>query len=202
METHSFGSYRFTPHAVYRSVKEASKQPYDYVVVTTKALPDIVDDSELIQDAVTSDRTSIVLVQNGVGVEEPHRKRFPKTPILSAVTVVSAAQVSQGKIVQNRWTRISLGPYMSSAAEQVQENKDYKELLTASTKSTEEFVLLLKNGGIKDAELYDEAGLQLVRWHKLAVCHLYTAAVSLLTDLMYYSDQVNLYRLHIQSSSF
>jgi len=31
-------------------------------------------------------------------------------------------------------------------------------------------VELLKAGGIKDAEVYDEKGLQTVRWHKIAVC--------------------------------
>ena len=169
METHSFGSYHFTPYAVFRSIKEAARQKYDYVVVTTKALPDIADDSELIQDVVTTNATSIVLIQNGVGVEEPHRKRFPRAPILSAVTVVSAAQVSQGKVVQNRWTRISIGPYLRSASEELQEDDGYRHLAQLSTQKTDEFVSLLKDGGIKDAESYDEKGLQLVRWHKIAV---------------------------------
>lgn len=169
METHSYGKYHFAPHAVYKSMKEASEQSYDYVVVTTKALPDILDDSELIQDIVTPEKTSIVLIQNGVGVEEPHRRRFPKNPILSAVTVVSAAQVAHGKIVQNRWTRISIGPYLESASQNTQQSASDAQLSTRSTSKTEEFVQLLKNGGVKDAEVYDEAGLQLVRWHKIAV---------------------------------
>lgn len=169
METHTFGRYHFQPEGVYRSVSEAAKaHEYDYVVVTTKALPDVSDDSLLIQDAIMPLRTSIVLIQNGVGVEEPHRKRYPKNPILSAVTVVSAAQVSQGKVVQNRWTRISIGPYLSSASHEAQEAHD-SDLESRSTRSTEEFVKLLQSGGIRDAESYDEAGLQLVRWHKIAV---------------------------------
>lgn len=168
METHSYGKYHFKPHAVYNSMKEASKQQYDYVVVTTKALPDVLDDSELIQEVVTPEKTSIVLIQNGVGVEEPHRQRFPKNPILSAVTVVSAAQVAHGHIVQNRWTRISIGPYLQSASQKVQQSSD-AQLEKTSTARTEEFVQLLKDGGVKDAEVYDEAGLQLVRWHKIAV---------------------------------
>lgn len=172
MGTHSYGKYHFKPHAVYRSMSEASQQPYDFVVVTTKALPDLTDDSELIKEVVTPKRTSIVLIQNGVGVEEPHRKRFPENPILSAVTVVSAAQVAHGKIVQNRWTRISIGPYIHSASQETpatRVNKDFEEY---STKATRSFVELLQAGGVKDAEIYDEAGLQLVRWHKIAVSSL------------------------------
>lgn len=170
MDTHSYGKYHFKPHAVYNSMKEASQQQYDYVVVTTKALPDVLDDSELVQDVVTPGKTSLVLIQNGVGVEEPHRKRFPSNPILSAVTVASAAQVAHGKIVQNRWTRISIGPYLQSASQNLKETQlENTELTELSTKKTQEFVQILKAGGVKDAEAYDEAGLQLVRWHKIAV---------------------------------
>lgn len=170
METHSFGNYHFTPHAVFANVQEAASSGinFDYVVVTTKALPDVTDDSELIQSLIKSEKTSIVLIQNGVGVEDPHRRRFPNNPILSAVTIVSAAQVSQGKVVQNRWTRISIGPYMHSAGEDANAQSDAK-LESLSMTRTQEFVDLLKVGGVKDAEYYDEAGLQLVRWHKIAV---------------------------------
>ncbi|KAK9900167.1 2-dehydropantoate 2-reductase [Cystobasidium minutum MCA 4210] len=168
MDTHSYGKYHFKPHAVYRNTSEASERQWDYVVVTTKALPDVLDDSELIQDVVTPGKTSIVLIQNGVGVEEPHRQRFSKNPILSAVTVVSAAQVEPGHIVQNRWTRISIGPYLQSASLNADQTTD-SHLGEMSTARTEEFVQLLKNGGVKDAEVYDEAGLQLVRWHKIAI---------------------------------
>ena len=57
-----------------------------------------------------------MLIQNGVGVEQPYRTRFPSTPIISAVTVISAEQTSPGTIRQNRWTRIHIGPYSDSAS--------------------------------------------------------------------------------------
>lgn len=169
MQTHTFGNYHFTPANVFPSVQEAaaSKIKYDYVIVTTKALPDISDDSDLIKDVVSPGKTSIVLIQNGVGVEEPHRKRFADTPVLSAVTVVNAAQVSQGTIRQNKWTRISIGPYVRSAGEDRQTRDDALE--KRSKDKTEQLVGLLKAGGVKDAEAYDEKSLQLVRWHKIAV---------------------------------
>ncbi|KAK4057682.1 hypothetical protein OIO90_001330 [Microbotryomycetes sp. JL221] len=164
MDTHSFGSYHFTPHAVYPSITAAAQQaaqPFDFVVVSTKALPDVSDDSEMIAPVVKAPDTAIVLIQNGVGVEEPHRRRFPHSPVLSAVTVVSAAQTEPGKIKQNRWTRISVGPFCGDEAQQ--------SLRERSTQANREFVDLLIGGGIKDAEDMDEQGLQLVRWHKLAI---------------------------------
>lgn len=169
METHTFGSYHFKPHAVFPSIGEAAERganghgsPFDYVVVATKALPGIVDDADLIAPLVqNSPQTSIVLIQNGVGVEDTHRTKFKHNPILSAVTVVSAAQTSPGVVKQNRWTRISVGPFLG-------EHKD-ADLEKRATKATQRFVELLQQGGIKDAEAHDEIGLQLVRWHKLAV---------------------------------
>ncbi|KAK4055195.1 hypothetical protein OIV83_000475 [Microbotryomycetes sp. JL201] len=164
LDTHSFGSYHFQPHAVYPSIEDAAKnapRDFDFVVVSTKALPDVSDDSAMIAPVIKSDGTSVVLIQNGVGVEESHRARFPDNPILSAVTVVSAAQTEPGKIKQNRWTRISVGPYCG-------ENVS-RSLRDRSTAVSKQFVQLLLDGGIKDAEEMDEQGLQLVRWHKLAI---------------------------------
>jgi len=125
LRTRSFGEYFFTPEYVFPSINDAAApQPahlidstapvtsstptWDYIVVTTKALPDISDDSARIASLLASSpRSAIVLIQNGVGVEEPYRRRFPETPVLSAVTIVSAEQVENGTVVQNRWTRIS-----------------------------------------------------------------------------------------------
>ncbi|KAK4701096.1 hypothetical protein P7C70_g5141, partial [Phenoliferia sp. Uapishka_3] len=167
LQTHSFGDYHFSPHRVFSSIEEAAKSGirWDYVVVTTKALPDVVDDSKTIE-SVVGEESVIVLIQNGVGVEEPHRERFAKNVVLSAVTIVSAEQTSPGTVKQNRWTRISVGPFVHGAEEAGEEER---ELVRISGERCRSFVELLKEGGIKDAEEYDEKGLQLVRWHKLAI---------------------------------
>lgn len=96
-----------------------------------------------------------MLIQNGVGVEAPYRARFANAPIVSAVTVISAAQTEPGLIVQNRWTRISLGPWQSDSCDGAGRTAEFGRMLTA--------------GGIKDVETYDETDLQLVRWHKLVI---------------------------------
>jgi 2-dehydropantoate 2-reductase len=68
LKTRSFGDYSFTPKYVFSSVSEAGKheEVWDYVVVTTKALPDVSDDSTVIEPLVTRGKSSIVLIQNGV----------------------------------------------------------------------------------------------------------------------------------------
>jgi 2-dehydropantoate 2-reductase len=162
LRTHSFGDYHFAPSGVYDSVAsaKAANIPWHYVVVTPKALPDLSDDSALVEPVVTDD-TAIVLIQNGVGVEAPYRARFPRTPILSGVTVVSAAQIEPGVVRQNRWTRLSMGPYNGESAP--------RDLVARSEERNSDLAKRLTAGGIKDVETYDEQGLQLVRWHKLVI---------------------------------
>ncbi|KAF9875969.1 putative 2-dehydropantoate 2-reductase [Colletotrichum karsti] len=164
LQTHSFGDYLFKPQAAFPSVDAAAKNQWDYVFVTTKALPDRSDDSAMIAPLV-GPTTCIVLIQNGVGVEEPFRKRFPRNPIVSAVTVISAEQTSPGVIRQNRWTRVSVGPHTNGLG------TGDAELERLGTRAVEQLGKWWGPGwgGIRDVEPHDEIGLQTVRWHKLCI---------------------------------
>ena len=155
-----YDSFTFKPAQTFANADEVreSNIQWDYLLVSTKALPDVSDDSNLLEGLV-GPTTAIVLVQNGLGVEEPYAKRFPHATLLSAVTIASVAQPSAGQIKHNRWTRISIGPYFV--------NPD-KSNARATDQNTE-FVQMLQTSGIKDAEAYDHAGLQFVRWHKIAI---------------------------------
>ncbi|KAL1895099.1 hypothetical protein Sste5346_005521 [Sporothrix stenoceras] len=191
LQTRSFGNYVFHPHAVYPSANAAGGVPnsstssdvpppppggWDYVVVTTKALPDRVDDSATIAPLV-GPKSTIVLIQNGVGVEAPYRARFPDTTIISGVTIISAEQVKPGVIRQNRWTRLHIGPYTTSAesssssASPPSASVDPNSALTKrGTEATERLTdWWTRLGGIRDIDPLDEVGLQTVRWHKLCI---------------------------------
>ncbi|KAH6894331.1 ketopantoate reductase PanE/ApbA-domain-containing protein [Thelonectria olida] len=171
LQTRTFGDYTFIPDAAFPSVDTAAsakdghgdKKDWHYIFVTTKALPDVSDDSDMITPLV-GPKSCIVLIQNGVGVEDPFRKRFPDTPIVSAVTVVSAEQTSPGTIRQNRWTRISIGPYTDGLA------TGDAAVLRRGTQCTEALTRWWTDlGGIRDVDPHDEVGLQTVRWHKLCI---------------------------------
>ena len=169
LRTRSFGDYTFRPEAAFPSVAAAAQaeRHWDYIFVTTKALPDLSDDSDMITPLV-GPRSCIVLIQNGVGVEEPFRKRFPQTPIVSAVTVVSAEQLEPGVIRQNRWTRISIGPFTDGLGNDAGQDSDLARRGKACTESLAQW-WGPDLGGIKDVEAHDEVGLQTVRWHKLCI---------------------------------
>ncbi|KAK0898827.1 hypothetical protein LTR91_013683 [Friedmanniomyces endolithicus] len=141
-----FGDGGFRPEYTFGSPAEARQAPvkFDYLLVATKALPDLSDDSCLLEGLVGED-TSIVLVQNGLGIEEPYRKRFPRACILSAITIASVAQPSHGHIKHNGWTRISIGPYVP----QPDTGPNCSE--ERGAQSCSRLVELLKAGGISDA---------------------------------------------------
>ena len=174
LKTHSFGNYSFIPHAVFSSVQDASDRApqngWAYIIVTTKALPDITDDSKDIEPLVReapNGHSCIVLIQNGVGVEEAHRRRFPTNPLVSAVTIASVEQTSHGHITQNRWTRISMGSYSDGLGGR---SPDAKALQQRGDNCVKELAdLLTTYGKLRDAECYDEVGLQYVRWHKICI---------------------------------
>lgn len=176
LETHSFGNYHFTPHRVFSSIDEAGKAGirWDYVVVTTKALPDVTNDAHDIRPLVTRgvDGSCIVLIQNGVGIEEVHREEFGDNPIVSAVTVISAEQVRHGVIRQNRWTRITMGTYTNGQAKPnslLSDSQLLQKLTTTTDAHIKNLVDWFTATGIKDAQHSSELSLQQTRWHKLCI---------------------------------
>ena len=164
-----YGNYVFKPEFTFANPEEARRVRtekglnWDFLLVATKALPDVSDDSQLL-DGLVDGNTSIVLVQNGLGIEEPYQSRFPNATVLSAVTMASCVQPKAGIIDHNRWTRISIGPYLPHLDSGTVRSSD-----EAASKRTAELIELFKAGGIPDAELYDHAGLQFARWHKIAI---------------------------------
>lgn len=151
-----FGDSKWTPTRTFSSAAEARKAGlcWNYVVVSTKALPDVSDDSELLEGLI-SEETAIVLIQNGIGIEEPYARRFSGVSILSAVTITSAAQPEHGFVRHHRWTKITSGPYPEDSE--------------AATSKNNALVDLLVNAGIDDASAYSAQKLQLLRWHKVAI---------------------------------
>jgi 2-dehydropantoate 2-reductase len=160
-----YGDYTFIPANTFPNPDAARKSniTWDYIIVSTKALPDVSDDSKILEGLVGKS-TAIVLIQNGLGVEEPYAKRFPSAAICSAVTIATCAQPEHGKIKHNRWTRINSGPYLPHLDISTAKASD-----AAATDKNDAFIAALVAGGIKDASAYTHAKLQLVRWHKIAI---------------------------------
>ncbi|KAF2711597.1 2-dehydropantoate 2-reductase [Pleomassaria siparia CBS 279.74] len=140
----------FTPHVVRNCDKAAiaDPTPFDYVLVCNKAIPGTTP--HLISPVVTPGHTVIVLVQNGIGIEDEYATAFPNNPIVSCVVYLPVAQRPAGTITHGEVERLEIGSFPASA----------------SSEHAESFAKLLRDAGAT-AEVYDD--IQLKRWFKLVV---------------------------------
>ncbi|KAJ1823443.1 hypothetical protein LPJ56_002981 [Coemansia sp. RSA 2599] len=104
-----YGTHTYRPSKVVRSVDEAA-DAYDYVVVCTKALPNQGDNSGIIANAVRK-HTAIVLIQNGIGIEDPFVARYPDNPVVSVVAYIDASQPANGVIEHGSSSGLVVGAH-------------------------------------------------------------------------------------------
>lgn len=142
--------------SVARTVPEAVQAnqgaPFDFVIVTSKALSATPSTAELIQPAVTPG-TTIVLIQNGINIEAPFAALFPKNPILSTVVYLPTTQVQPGVIEHKEVELLHIGTYPAQAP------ASHKDAARA-------FADLLTRAGAS-SKLHDD--VQAERWSKLLV---------------------------------
>lgn len=143
--------------SVVRTISEAvqsnGEDPFDYVIVTSKALNTTPSTAELIKPAVTPGKTTIVLIQNGIDTEAPFAKLFPENPILTTVVYLPATQVEPGVIEHQEVEMLHIGTYPASAPPPHKAAAQaFSDLLTAAKASS---------------KVHDD--VQAERWSKLIV---------------------------------
>ncbi|KAI1189894.1 2-dehydropantoate 2-reductase [Nemania serpens] len=145
---------------VVRSVSEAvaqsQSQPFDYIVVTAKALPTTPSTAELIRPAVTPGKTVVVLIQNGIGIEEEFARLYAgdDVPILSTVAYLPATQLEPGVVKHDVLEHLHVGTYPASGVPETHK------------RAAQAFMDLLTVAGAT-ATLHDD--IQGQRWGKLLV---------------------------------
>ncbi|KAH8879206.1 2-dehydropantoate 2-reductase family [Thozetella sp. PMI_491] len=103
-------------YLVERTVDDACKHgPFDYVVVAMKNLPDIYSIPDIIRPSITLEHTSIVLVQNGIGIEATFLEAFPENTLLSGVPMIGCEQDGH-KILHNDPDLLFLSPFSSPSS--------------------------------------------------------------------------------------
>jgi 2-dehydropantoate 2-reductase len=100
-----------------------SHGPFQFIVIALKSLPDIYSIPELIAPAVTPFESTIVLIQNGIGIEQPFIDAFPHSTILSAVSMIGAHQLRSGVIKHDRSDILHVGPIYNMAISREKEDK-------------------------------------------------------------------------------
>ncbi|KAL1861236.1 hypothetical protein Plec18170_001751 [Paecilomyces lecythidis] len=104
------------PSVITKMVPNVSKgeaAPFDYILVTTKNIPDVFPTvPDIIAPAVT-EKTAIILSQNGINIEKPLISRFPTNPIISSVAYTGATETAHAKIYNDDPDCQKIGAYIS-----------------------------------------------------------------------------------------
>ena len=103
--------------------------------------------AEIIAPAVTPE-TAIVLVQNGLNIENLILKAFPGNPVISGVSMIGATETSSGVIRHDDDDVLIIGPFTP-----------------ASEAAAKKFVEIYGAGG--KVECTYEPNTQFSRWNKL-----------------------------------
>lgn len=126
----------FRPVVVRSAAEAAALNPhlsFDYVMVCSKALPTSPSTAELIKPAV-SPSTVIVLIQNGIAIEEPYATLFPYNQLLSTVVYLPATQTDPGVVQHYEIELLHIGSYPASSNTEVA--KRFAELLNSAGATT------------------------------------------------------------------
>lgn len=164
IESIDHGNYEnWRPHHVVNSVQAAvddSNRPFDFIVVTIKALPEFFQTEEIIRPAMvkdpkTGEYPTVVLIQNGIDIERPVHEAYPSAIVLSGVSMIGSHNYG-GKIVQFEHDKVSFGYYPDCVGKYNTEAKVQQR--------THEFVALYGASGVQ-CEYHPK--LMLARWRKL-----------------------------------
>ena len=110
------GDFSFKPAGVYRSCAEYPDQA-DYLIVTTKVLPEI--DVVKIIKAAAKPNTMIVLIQNGIEIEPEIAAAFPDNELVSSIAYIGVFQLGGGRIEHQASGRLKMGVYRGGSSEKL-----------------------------------------------------------------------------------
>jgi 2-dehydropantoate 2-reductase len=117
----SLGNWHFKPSQVVRQAAALSEKP-DYILLCIKIV-DGADRAGLIRDAI-GEKTKIVLISNGVEIEDEMARAFPDNEIISGLAFICVTRTAPGKVWHQSYGRLVLGHYpagQSGAAERLAE---------------------------------------------------------------------------------
>ncbi|GAA95427.1 uncharacterized protein L969DRAFT_101548 [Mixia osmundae IAM 14324] len=99
------------PYRIVSSSNEAADRAYDFIICTFKALPDVIPTAELLApfmpssadnaSATGAGAPTVVLIQNGIGIEKPVQASFPGIIIISVVAWIGANVLDKGATVEH-----------------------------------------------------------------------------------------------------
>jgi 2-dehydropantoate 2-reductase len=108
------GNYHFQPAAVVRDAAELAEKP-DYVLLCIKVVEG-ADRAALLRGALGPD-TAIVLISNGVEIEDEIASAFPNHELISGLAFICVTRTGPGHIWHQAYGRLALGNYPNGLSE-------------------------------------------------------------------------------------
>ncbi|CAK9438123.1 uncharacterized protein LODBEIA_P24290 [Lodderomyces beijingensis] len=172
------------PHNLARSVSEAREKygPFDYILLTTKNVPDgPTTCEEIVAPAVTEQNEVIILLQNGIDIEKPMIAKFPGHLVLSGVSHIGSTYY-HGHVENKGIDAVFLGDFNPKPACQ------HRASSASAAAKIEEFISIYHNPGFNRIQV--DANVQKTRWEKLMYNSVFNVMTALV-DLDVNSMQIN-----------
>lgn len=99
------------------NITEEGLQPYDYVILVTKNIPDVSPTAlDLVSPALpkNSRLTTLILYQNGLNIEKPFVRAHPDVPVLSGISMIGSDEPSPGHIMHGEGEKLKVGAFPAS----------------------------------------------------------------------------------------
>ncbi|OLL24105.1 Meiotically up-regulated gene 72 protein [Neolecta irregularis DAH-3] len=117
---------------VVRAVEDAvdPENPFDYIFVCVKALPDVYDLAAVIEAVVTPSHTCILLnTTNTIGIERLLEERFPKNLVLSLVSGANLIQTGPADFEHSDSSQVWIGAARRNLEISLETQQDMTESL-------------------------------------------------------------------------
>ena len=108
------GRWHFTPAQVVRSASELTEKP-DVILLCIKVVEG-ADRASLIRDALGPE-SAIVLLSNGVEIEDDIAAAFPEHELISGLAFICVTRTAPGEIWHQAYGRLALGNYPAGLSE-------------------------------------------------------------------------------------
>ena len=158
IESVTYGNHIFKPKQVYSFVPPYSplNKLWDYIIVTIKSIPNNPVPN-IIRKGISSSHTKIVLLQNGIHIENSCAAEFPQNPLISGVTYIAVVQKEQGVITHTGLNNIVIGAFKGKHI-----NPSVWEKADEAAKVLVDILKLKESSSVDWVE-----DIQMKRWHKI-----------------------------------
>ena len=112
----TLGDFNFKPKKIYQNIEQINEK-FDFILVATKVLPEI-NLSAILKPVIHPD-SAIILLQNGIFIEEDIAKTFKNNQIISALAFICVSKSAPGKINHQDYGHLTIGDFANGNSQKI-----------------------------------------------------------------------------------